>query len=198
MFVTLGYGKFDGLTTNPTRGGVDNSQQVNAVVRVTKKEKISWNIFHHGNQERAAPANDTIRNTQPAQVLFQQPGLSIHPEHDREPAPIQTAKLLPFLNFGDHVIGFFVIVRYLQHRHFFAFAILAPERFRTATRIMPDNAVSCAENRARTSILLLQLNNFRIGKMMLEFKNIGYLGAAPTVDTLVVITDYTDVLMVFP
>src|SRR5258708_1282966 len=167
-------------------------------VWVNKRGKRCGESFHFARTKKASRANDTIRNTQPAQVLFQQPGLSIHPEHDREPTPIQTAKLLPFLNFGDHVIGFFVIVRYLQHRHFFAFAILAPERFRTATRIMPDNAVSCAQNRARTSIVLLQLNNFRIGKMMLEFKNIGYLGAAPTVDTLVVITDYTDVLMVFP
>jgi hypothetical protein len=32
--------------------------------------------------------------------------------------------------------------------------------------------------------------------MMFKLENVGYLGATPTIDTLVVIADHTDVVMV--
>ena len=51
------------------------------------------------------------------------------------------------------------------------------------------------QDRLRRTIILLQANDARIGKVLLKVQNIGNVGATPFVDRLILVTHHANVLL---
>ena len=64
-----------------------------------------------------------------------------------------------------------------------------------AISAMADDAVCGAENSVRAPIILFEFNNGRMMKMLFEFEDIGDLRCTPSVDALIVVSDYANVSM---
>ena len=64
-----------------------------------------------------------------------------------------------------------------------------------STKIVFYQLVGEPNDFCRTPIIVLQANNFRSGKVLLEIEDVFHLGTAPTVDGLIVIPHDADVVM---
>src|ERR1051326_4365696 len=79
---------------------------------------------------------------------------------------------------------FFVIFESLQ-RDFWALAVLRPESLSASADVVLNDRISRIKNCVGGTIVLLELDNFDFGKVLLHVEQIGDFSDTPTVDTLV-------------
>src|SRR5436190_3985362 len=176
-------------------GSVDDTEQTRVVVRVYEQAHVSEQVLYLPPIEEAFSADDPIGDMETAQVLFEQPGLSVHAEQNCERLPRVAVGEILSLHLLDHELGFLLVVRCFDQPHLFATFLGAPELFRAASRIIPDQRTRRPQDRVGASVILLQRHDRRVGKMMFEFQNVRDFRAPPAVDRLVVIANDGDVAM---
>ena len=70
-----------------------------------------------------------------------------------------------------------------------------PELFAAAAGVVFDDGVGGVQNRVRGAIILLELDDFDLGKMLFQVEQVGDFRAAPAVNALVIIADDAEIAM---
>jgi hypothetical protein len=71
--------------------------------------------------------------------------------------------------------------------------MVSPQCLVFSAFIVCDNLVRCIKDIARGTVILFQFDNSRVREIFLKLKNIPYICSAPSVNTLIIITDYTKI-----
>ena len=93
--------------------------------------------------------------------------------------------------------GFFLRIPAAGDLHLFAGHVLGAQRFSQAAFVVGDQMRRGRQNMPGASVVALQPDDFRAGKIMIEAQNVIDLRAAPAIDRLVVIADAADVFLHF-
>ena len=94
--------------------------------------------------------------------------------------------------FGDHRRFFLVIQGHDEADVVVAF-VVAPEGLGSTSDVVFDQRVGRVQDGRGAAVVLLQLDDVRIGEEALKLEDVGDVGTAPAVDGLVVIAHDTDV-----
>ena len=80
-----------------------------------------------------------------------------------------------------------------DHLDLVALGFLGPQRLAEPAGIVGDQAGGGGEDVRGRAVILLEPDDLRAGKVLLEAQDVGDLGAAPGVDRLVVVADAAEV-----
>ena len=124
-----------------------------------------------------------------AQGFFKQAGLVVAAVEDGEVGVVEAVAALvaPADDAAGGVFGFVLFVLAGDDAHGFAFAVLAPEGFGEELGVVGDNLVGHAQDAGGGAVVLLELDDFESGVVLLEQAEVFHVGAAPGVDALVVV-----------
>ena len=86
--------------------------------------------------------------------------------------------------------GLLMLVAALEHHQPLAFAPVSPEVLGLAAPVVSDESVGRFQDRGDRAVVLLQLDDRGVGKVVLEAQDVPDVGSPPRVHRLVVITDH--------
>ena len=97
------------------------------------------------------------------------------------------------LDRAEHVAGLGVLVGQHPHLDRVALAQLGPQRLRDLVAVVPDHGVGGGEDRLRRAVVLLELDDMRVGEVLLEVEDVADIRSAESVDRLRVIADHREI-----
>ena len=71
--------------------------------------------------------------------------------------------------------------------------VLGPQRFLLALAIVPNHGARGGEDGFGRAVILLELEDLRVGKIVFEIEDVADVGAAPFVDRLILVADHADI-----
>ena len=75
----------------------------------------------------------------------------------------------------------------------FSGRLIGPQRLLFSSDIVCDHAVRRIQNILRTAVILLQLNDLRVRKILLKIEDISDIRTPKFVDRLIIVTDHTQI-----
>ena len=189
-------GDFHGTVADAALRRIDDAAQAHLVARVADHAEVSDHFADLAALVEACAADDAVRNARLREVALEHHRLGVHPVQNgiiREFAPgghaveddLPDAFRFVHLVFG----GVQVDLR--------AGAVLRPERFALALRVVFDDGVRRVQNILGRAVVLLQPDDLRVLEGVFKAQDVFYCRAAELVDALVVVADHAEILVLF-
>ena len=184
-----------GRIANTTSGHVNNALQAQAIVRIIYQTQISDNILDFLALIEFGATHHGIGNTTLNEHFFKNTGLGIGAiKHSHVP------QLRPFLELQllhalDNEASFIPFVNRLIIGYLRAHAIIGPQIFRLAARIIFNYRISGIQNHLCAAVVLLQLHQLGFGIILFKVQNIADIRATPAVNALVRIAHHAQIMM---
>ena len=184
----------DGGGTDAATGRVDHAQRAHIVVGIDHELKIGRDVADLGAVEEARAAHDLIGHTGTQEHVFEHAGLGVGAVEDRDVVVARTA-VVELLDLRANPAALVTLVVRLIETDLVAVAPVGEEALGLATRVVRDHGVGCGEDMTGGAIVLLELDDARLGIVLLEGEDVLDVGTAPAVDGLVVIAHDHEVLV---
>ena len=176
-------------------GDVDDAGEAQRLLRIRDQPEVREDVFDFPPLIEPQPADQAVGDAAPKQDFFKGTRLRVRSIEDGDIAE-------PVIAFGDQAQGLsrdglclLLLVIGLRHHHLRPARPIGPEPFFGAVRIGLDDVIRGVEDNLRRSIVLLQLDDLRIGIVVLKRQNVAHVRAAEHVDALVVVAHDAEVAM---
>ena len=186
---------FHGDVAQSARRHIGDSQQADVVVGIDQRFHVGEEILDLPPVEEALAADQMVAHSGRAQGGFNGTRLLVRPEKDGTIAPLRFVRQPLELDLRHNFAGFIFICIVSLNLDFGPGAIAGPQGFPTTADVVLDDGVGRIENIRGAPIILLQLDDLDLGKMLLQVQQIGHLRSAPAVNALVIIADDAKVAM---
>ena len=181
-----------GGVADAARRIVDDAPEGLVVARVDHQPDIGQHILDLLAVVERRPLVDAVGNAAAAQRLFERLRLVVGAVEDR--------RFVPRIARGAHLVaqilydqlGLLAVGVGFQHTDLLALVALREAPLFHAARIVDDHRVGRLDDRARRTVVLFQLEDFRFGIVALEGEDVFDLGAAERVDRLCVVAHDAD------
>src|SRR6185437_10551221 len=126
---------------------------------------------------------------------FERTRLLVGAEQNRVAAPRNApgeARVIDLLHYRARFL--FIVIESVQN-DFWAVSLVGPELFAAAAQVVFDDRICRAQDGVCGTVILLELDDFDLGKMFFHVKQVGNFRAAPAVNALVIVADDTEIAM---
>ncbi len=154
--------------------------------------QIRQNVLHFGALIEAEAADHNVLAAVTAQRFFNLARLRVGAIEHRH-ALLRIARQTVLDGVGDPQ-SFVFRIRRLVERDLFARARVGPQSFADALGVMRHHGAGGFENGLSRTVVLLQANDGGAGKIAFEVQDIADIGAAPSINRLVLVADHADVV----
>src|SRR6185437_13284451 len=165
------------------------------VVRIEERLEIGEEIADFAPVKKALPADEMITHAGGAQGGFERTRLLVGAEQNRVAAPRNApgeARVIDLLHYRARFL--FIVIESVQN-DFWAVSLVGPELFAAAAQVVFDDRICRAQDGVCGTVILLELDDFDLGKMFFHVKQVGNFRAAPAVNALVIVADDTEIAM---
>ena len=165
------------------------------VLGVEQGAEVGNDILHLAPVEKALPPHHAVGDAALAQRLLELTRLGVHSVEDGKIGPWTG---LPTLGAGgldlvDDELRLGLVIGGGEDADRIPLLAVAPEILSTAARVVFDEPVGHREDDIGAPVVLLELDDLRVGEVPLELQKIRRFRAAPSVDALVVVPHDADV-----
>ncbi len=182
----------DGDVADLARGDVDDAEEVHVALGVVDDAQVTEEILDLGPLEEAHAPDDLVGHALGPHHLFEHARLGVDAVEDGDLARRDAAgDGLP--DARDDEGRLVVLVVAGDHRHGIAVVVVGPQLLGLAVLRGLDDAERGLDDVVRRSVVLLQLDDGRVGEVAAEAADDAHVGAAPAVDALVVVADHAEV-----
>ena len=184
---------FQCLCTQASGRIIDDPLQPQIIGPIVDHAQIGNHILDFCPVKETGATNDPVRNRIELQSRFHSIGLGIGTIKDGmvlKPFALRGGK-----NTTDNKIRFCPLVRCLIHRNRFACTIVGPKPFSLTAQIMGNHRIGRIQNGLCRTIVLLQANHTGATVLLFKIQNIFDGGATETIDTLIIVTHYTNIFI---
>ena len=173
-------------------GHVDDAPHGNIVRRVDQHAQISQNILDLLAVIEFQAAVHPVADARLHERFFDDAGLRIGSIEHGKAAKLLTARF-QFANLLANPGRLLALVACPIQPDQFAGSLLRPQRFILAVGVERDDLIRRVQNICRGAVILLQLDDLCIRKILLKIENVSDIRAAPAVDGLIVVADDAEV-----
>ena len=189
------HGGFDRFIANLAGRRVDNTAQTQLVRRVLDHPQVGEHVLDLGAREEVAALVHAVRNARADECGGDVVRQDVIAVQNGEISPFSA--LLHALADGVRDVGSLALlaVRAMQ-TDFRTVTVVGPQLLALAADVVADNLVCGIQNIAGRAVILFQTDGFRVLELLFKLQNIRDRCTAELVDTLVVIADHADVLII--
>ena len=189
------HGGFDRLVADLAGRRVDDAAQTELVRRVLDHPQVGEHVLDLGAREEVAALVHAVRNARADECGGNVIRQDIVAVQNGEISPFSA--LLHALADGVRDVGSLALlaVRAMQ-TDFRTVTVVGPQFLALAADVVADNLVCGIQNVAGRAVILFQTDGFRVLELLFKLQNIRDRCTAELVDTLVVIADHADVLII--
>ena len=160
--------------------------------------EVRDHVFDLGALVKAESSHNVVLELVAAHCLFHQARLRVGAVQNRSPRRLPAfASRLPKIlgNVIRRKQGFILAVRSFVVSDLRPAAAVGPQVLSLASDVVGYHDRSRLQNVLGGAIVLLQANDARFGKVLLELQDVANVGAAPGVDALVFVADGADIVL---
>ena len=172
----------DRLRADAARGHVDDTAQSDRVLRGEDEPEVREDVLHLLPLVEADASEDEVRDARAKEALFHEPALRVHAHEDGHPPPAAQARR------ARRPRGLLELVHRLVDAHRLAAGPDGPQRLALAAHVAGDEGGGHVEDRLARAVVVLEAEDTRPGEVALEVEDVLYVGPAPGVDRLVLVT----------
>ena len=181
-------------------GHVDDALEGEVVGRLRDHAQIGEGVADFGALVETRAADDAIGQAELDEAVFEFAHLErgAHQNGDLVERMVEAlfARLaLQLLDLLADGAGFFFRIPAAGDLHFFAQHVLGAQRLAEPAFVVRDQVRGRRQDVAGAAVVPFQPDDLGAGKIMIEAQNVIDLGAAPSIDRLVVIADAADVFL---
>ena len=173
---------------------VDHALDAHLVRRVHDHLEIRHDIANLGAIEEARAAHDLVRHARAQEHIFERARLRVSAVKHGD-IIVTHALDVQFFNLARNPATLVTLVRRLIRLDFLAIARGGEQLFLLTLRVMTHHGVGGVQNMPGRTIILLELDRFARGEILLEIEDVGDIGTAPAVNGLIVIADNHKILV---
>ncbi len=173
---------------------VDDALEGEIVVRLADQAQIGHRVADFLALVKPRAADHPIGQGQRNEALLELAGLEAGAHQDRD-FPQRMALALQRLDLVADPARLLLGVPQPAHGDLVAGIGTGPQRLAEPAAVVGDDPSRGGEDLRGRAVILLEPDDQRAGKIALEFEDVADLGAAPTVDRLVVIADAAQILV---
>ena len=173
---------------------VDDAFDAHLVGRVHDHLEVGHDIADLGAVEESRAADNLVGHARTQEHIFENTRLGVGAvEH----GDIVVARALgmQLLNLAGNPAALVALVARLEGLDLLAIALGRKQTLVLSLRVVAHHGVGGAQDMARGAVVLLQLNGLAVFKVLLKVQDVGDVGAAPTVNGLVVVAHDHEVLV---
>ena len=152
------------------RGHVGDAQQADVVVRIQEHFQVGEEILDFAPVKIALAADQMIAHAGRAQRGFQRARLLVGAEQNRAVPPRDAVRQPLEFDLRHHFARLVLVAGIGLQLDFRAGALAGPERLAAAPDVVFDDGVGGVENGGGGAVILLQLDDFDLGKMLLQVR----------------------------
>ena len=179
--------QLEGLRTDAASGRGGGADEGRIVVVVGQQAQVGAQVLDLGTVEERLAAGDLIGDVLFAKHLLDDPRLVVAAVEHGEVRPFQALLEAGCLNALDDGFGFVLVVVAGQHLERIALAQGRPQRLGVELGVLGDEGVGRVQDGAGGAVVLLQLDDGEVGKVLPQALEVLQRGAAPAIDGLVVV-----------
>src|SRR3989442_2981188 len=183
----------EGSVADATPGDVHHSKEGLIVGRVGDQPQVGKQILYLAPFVEADRADEAVRNATEPKRLFERTRLGVGAVEDRHPFVCDVALCRTAGELARQPFRFIALIGCAQQRHWIAALLLREERLAQARGVFGDDAVRGVEDDLRGPIVLLEPHELGAGKVVLEREHVTDVGAAPSINRLIVVTYHTEI-----
>ncbi len=158
------------------------------VGRVRDQLQVRHEIADLAAVEEAHRAHEPVRDRLAAEGILERAALRVRAVEHRDVAQVQPAvTLAPRGDLLGDVLGFIALIERAGHRHRLARRMRRAERLAAAADVRGDRRIGHRQHLGRGPVVLLEPHHARRREILLEVQDVPHVGAAPTVDRLVIV-----------
>ena len=175
-------------------GLVDDAAERDVVVRIDQRAHVGDQILDLLALVELLAAVDAIRHAAAHERLFQHARLRVGAvQHGDLAGPVAVGDQLA--RHRGHERRLVALIQRVVQRDALALARLGPQRLLLAPAVVGDDLVGRVEDVAGGAVVLLELDDLRLGEVLLKVEDVPDVRAAPAVDRLVVVADDAEVVL---
>ena len=175
-----------GAVADGALGHVDDAAQGHIVRRIDHNAQIRNHVAHFLAVIELLTAEDLVGNRRAHQHFFQHTALRVRAVENRHIA-IRFAVAVELADAVGDPRGFLAFVARVEEANRVALALLCPQLFLLAPGIVRNHLIRRVEYIGGRAVILLELDDGRVGIILLKIKDIVDIRAAPAVNRLVVV-----------
>ena len=179
---------------NSTLWFINDTLKTDIITQIGNEIQICNNVTDFLTAIELCSTNHSIRNIRLEQSFFNGTRLGIGTVKNRKilvKEVLASTKFIDGFSNKDSLV-LFIISTIVDN--LFPIRILSPEILRTTIFIVFDNVISSLEDGLGRTVIFLQQNNFCFRIILLKIQDILHISTTPTVDRLVSIPYYADIL----
>ena len=165
-------------------GGVGDPGEGVGVLRVGEDDEVGQRVLDLGAVVELRPADDLVGDLAADQRVLQDPGLRVRPVEDGDLRAAEPGVEQP-LDLADDEPRLGVLVVHLADADGVAVAEVRPQRLELLRAVVGDDRVRGAQDRLRRAVVLLELDDRRVGIVVLEVQEVADVGSTEAVDRVV-------------
>ena len=165
------------------RRHVDDAPQADIVVRVDDQAHVGERVLDFLALVEPHAADDLVGEPLAHQRVFNRARLRVGAVEHRDHRLHVVGEPLPRRPRDE--VGFFELVVAAEIHDPLAALAIGPEVLVLAVAVLADDGRRRVENDLRRSVVALELDGFRLGKVLFEVEEVAQVGAAPFVDGLI-------------
>ena len=179
--------QLEGLRTDAASGRGGRADEGRIVVVVGQQAQVGAQVLDLGTVEERLAAGDLVGDVLFAKHLLDDPRLVVAAVEHGEVGPFQALLEAGCLNALDDGFGFVLVVIAGQYLERIALAQGRPQRLGVELGVLGDEGVGRVQDGAGGAVVLLQLDDGEVGKVLPQTLEVLQRGAAPAVDGLIVV-----------
>ena len=173
---------------------VDDALDAHLVGRVHDHLEIGHDVTDLGTVEESRAADDLVGHARAQEHIFENTRLSVGAvEHGN--IVVARALGMQLLDLAGNPATLVTLIARLEGLNLLAIALGRKQALVLALRVVAHHGVGGAQDMARGTVVLLQFDRLAVFKVLLKVQNVGDVGAAPTVNGLVVVAHDHEVLV---
>ena len=188
-----GFERLDHRLADAAGRHVHHPPEAHIVVRIDDQTQIRQRVLDFLPLVEPDAADDAVGDAVAHERIFNRARLRVGAIQDGD-HPVAIGAL-GLADGPRDVVRFFDLVRGADVADELAAALVGPETLVAAVPIAPDHGRRGVENDLRRPVVLLELDDLDVGKVLLEVEDVSEVGAAPLVDGLIRIADDAEVAM---
>ena len=182
----------DGLVAEAALGLVDDPLEGEVVGGLSDQAQVGDGVADLGALVEAEAADDLVGQADRDEALLELAGLELGADEDRDVVE-RAARAHVRFGFLADPARFLGPVPDADDADLLAVAGVGPQGLAEPAGVVGDQPVGGGEDVAGRAVVLLEPDDLRAGKVLLEAQDVGDLGAAPGIDRLVVVADAAQV-----
>ena len=173
---------------------VDDAAQAQVIGGIVDHAQIGQHILDLGAIKELHAAHHLVGHAVAFEGVFQRVGLGVHPIKHGVLPPVHTA-IVGHHDLSHHEIGLVALVECGLDGHLVASAILCPQGLAFAAHVVADHGIGGIQNVLGGPVVLFQADGSGAAIFLLKAQNVLNIGAAKTINALVVVAHHADVAM---